>query len=207
MICTLCGGETSYFESARNRDYYSCGGCAAVLLHPRHYLSIDDERRRYLAHTNDIEDRGYRDFVSPMLTAVRAQFTASHTGLDFGSGASGIITALLREHGYSVTPYDPLFRNDSAALTRKYDYIACCEAVEHFRTPAEEFRLLASLLKPGGALFIMTACFTDTPLAQWHYASDTTHLFFYRAETFAWIQSHFGFSSLSVEGRLIILKK
>jgi len=48
-----------------------------------------------------------------------------------------------------------LFRPGSEALTRTCDFITCTEVAEHFHRPADEFRRLDALLKPGGWLALM----------------------------------------------------
>ena len=100
--------------------------------------------------------------------------------------------------------YDPFFWNDPALLQNRYDYIACCEVVEHFHDPCKEFGLLRSLLKPNGSLYCMTKSYTeDIDFQRWHYKNDPTHVFFYHAKAFTWIESHFKFSAVSIEDRLI----
>lgn len=84
-----------------------------------------------------------------------------------------------------MTVYDPLFFDEPRALTQSYDFITCSEVAEHFHRPAEEFRLLDCLLKPGGLLAVMTTFQTDdAAFAGWHYRRDPTHVVFYRQATF-----------------------
>ena len=65
--------------------------------------------------------------------------------------------------------------------------------VEHFHHPADEFRRLQGLLKPGGWLGVMTRFQTDDArFAQWHYRRDPTHVVFYRETTLRWLAQHHG---------------
>jgi cyclopropane fatty-acyl-phospholipid synthase-like methyltransferase len=95
---------------------------------------------------------------------------------------------------------------DSHVLEQKYDFITACEVVEHFHYPEKEFRLLRSLLKPGGTLYIMTNMITKPERFQnWYYRRDPTHVFFYTPDTFEYIREYFGFDGLTIDQRLIIL--
>lgn len=185
-------------------QYNRCSGCCSILLDPNMHLSIEKEKERYEEHNNDVEDSGYRQFVTPIVEQVKHKFNKSHLGLDFGAGTGPVITKLLREAGFQVELYDPFFWNDSGKLHRSYDYIVCCEVIEHFYSPGREFKLLRSLLKPNGSLICMTVVYCDTiDFGNWHYKNDPTHVFFYHDDALAWIKSHFGFSKLTREGRLI----
>ncbi len=100
---------------------------------------------------------------------------------------------MLREAGHEVALYDPFFAPDAAVLERRYDFITCTEAAEHFHDPAGEFDRFDRMLRPGGWLALMT-CFQtdDARFARWHYRRDPTHVVFYRAATFQCIARRFG---------------
>ncbi len=184
--------------------YYRCSCCCSILLDPKMYLSKEDEKKRYEEHNNDVEDPKYQKFVAPIVDQVKQKFVQGCTGLDFGAGTGPVIAKLLREKGFRVELYDPYFWDNSGALNLRYDFIACCEVIEHFHFPGKEFKLLRSLLKPNGSLYCMTEVYNDEiDFGQWYYKNDPTHVFFYHLSALAWIRSHFGFSALKVEGRLI----
>jgi len=129
-------------------------------------------------------------------------------GLDFGSGTGPVISKLLSDWGYEINQFDPFFDNNLEALKPTYDYVACCEVIEHFHAPAGEFRLLHSLLKPGGRLYCMTHLYSESiTFDNWYYMRDPTHAFIYQAETLTWIKENVPFSELEIEGRLIVLTK
>ncbi len=204
VACLLCGGPPELFLEETQKKYYRCGTCSGIFLDPACRLSEADEYARYLNHENDVEDPAYQKFVGPVVSAIRQSFGPHCEGLDFGAGPGPVIAKLLRDAGYAVELYDPFFWKDRAPLSRKYDFIACCEVLEHLRAPAEEFRLLRSLLKPGGALFCMTELYSGTPdFKTWYYRNDPTHIFFFHPRTLEWVKSAFAFSDLKIEGRLI----
>lgn len=202
--CPLCSAVADLFDDNRGTFFFKCTGCHSVFRDPADELSPKLEKKRYEAHNNDPADPGYRSFVAPIVKEVLRRFTPTHHGLDFGAGPVPVITELLREKGYNIEPYDPFFHNDPELLKQTYDYIAACEVIEHFRFPAKEFKLLRSLLKPGGALICMTELYDEgQDFAKWHYKNDETHRFFYSRLALEWIRDNFGFSALKSEGRLV----
>ena len=103
--------------------------------------------------------------------------------------------------------WDPFFHSDTAVLESTYDFIVCCEVIEHFNTPDEAFKELYALLKPGGRLICKTDLLPVTAFKDWYYVTDQTHVAFYSEESLRWIQKNVGFSEVQIEGRLITFKK
>lgn len=69
----------------------------------------------------------------------------------------------------------------------------CTEVVEHFRRPAENFKILDALLEPGGVLGVLTGVLEDdAAFPAWWYHRDATHIAFYRPETLIWIAARRG---------------
>ncbi|MBE0429799.1 MAG: class I SAM-dependent methyltransferase [Thermoleophilia bacterium] len=202
--CTLCGSNIVLFCDTDGKSYYRCADCSSILMDPLSLPSREEERRRYQEHNNDVEDRRYQEFVAPIVNEIQRNFNQEHAGLDFGAGPGPVVTKLLRDSGFTVELYDPLFWANPEALRTRYDYIACCEVIEHFHSPRKEFALLHSLLKPGGALYCMTEPYSeDIDFGKWYYKSDQSHVFFYTKDTFEWVRSHMRFSKLRIKGRLV----
>jgi 2-polyprenyl-3-methyl-5-hydroxy-6-metoxy-1,4-benzoquinol methylase len=176
-------------------------------MHPNFYTSLENEKNRYQEHNNDINDIGYQNFVQPIVQSVLNNFKNTTQGLDFGCGTGPVITKLLRDKNYNITTYDPFFDNNTEALKKTYDFIVCCEVIEHFHHPFKEFKLLKSLLKPKGKLFCMTDLLSETVnFNKWYYKNDNTHVIFYHRNTCKWIQENIGFSKVTVSNRLIVFE-
>ena len=142
------------------------------------FLTEKEEKKRYETHNNDINDPGYRDFTAPVVNAITGSFGQDSKGLDFGSGTGPVISAALKEKGFDIDTYDIYFDNVPEKLKVKYDYIVCCETAEHFKNPAAEFPLFERLLKPMGAVFLMTEMFEEgMDFDSWYYKNDPTHVF------------------------------
>lgn len=205
--CPLCQSNSELILSYLNRNYFRCSICQSAFADPENLLEFDDERERYLEHNNDIYDPGYRDFVKPIVDVVLSKFLPEHQGLDFGAGTGPVISKMLTEKGYSIEQYDPFFCNNFELLSKEYDYIVCCEVIEHFYNPRGEFAQLRSMLKPGGELICMTDIYTDdVNFMKWYYKNDPTHVFFYHQRALEYISEKFGFASLDVKGRTIRFK-
>jgi cyclopropane fatty-acyl-phospholipid synthase-like methyltransferase len=178
------------------------------MLDASDYVSSEAEKERYSTHNNDINDIRYQEFVSPIVEAVKKSYKTNHLGLDYGAGTGPVITSLLEKEGYSLNLYDPYFHDYPNNLQMEYDYIVCCEVMEHFHHPHDEFRRLYNLLNLGGSLFCMTSLYDESiDFESWYYKNDETHVFLYHRKGLEWIKNEFGFLDVCVEGKLIQFKK
>ena len=200
--CLLCDQEGRPFKDG---VYLECLECGGIFRPQRDHPSVQEEKTRYEEHQNDVDDAGYQRFVSPITAQVQTDFASDSRGLDFGSGTGPVISKLLVDAGYDIKQYDPIFSNHPDLLESRYDYIVCCEVIEHFHDPAREFNLLKSLLKPGGKLYCMTLLYHEgIDFANWHYRRDPTHVFIFQKRTLEWVREHTPFSGLAIEDRLIV---
>jgi SAM-dependent methyltransferase len=203
--CRLCAATTVFFSEARGRTFIKCSSCHAVQVIAAQLPDPAREKALYLTHENDVEDLRYQAFVAPVTEAILAEQDVSKSGLDFGAGPGPVIAHQLSQKGYDIALYDPFFHNDINVLDKQYDFIISCEVIEHFHQPAKEFARLKRLLKPGGYLYCMTEFYAESvDFDRWYYKNDPTHVFFYHAQSVAWIAKQFGFNSLRITGRLAV---
>lgn len=208
--CPLCKKDATRKEQRIHTILFlTCTICGTLYKHPQHYVDAVSEKSRYLAHQNNVEDRNFQKFVSPMVEAIVQDFPPEAVGLDFGAGTGPVITKLLNDIGYrNINLYDPFFYPDKKALLQTYDFIICCEVIEHFYDPHKEFFLLYSLLKPGGKLYCKTEVIPQNiDLKDWWYIRDTTHVIFYSEENLKWIKKNFGFTKMETDKDVIIFSK
>jgi len=208
MQCLLCHGNNSGLILERDsRSFYQCRQCDLVFVDPKHWLSPEKEKARYLEHNNDVSDPDYRGFVTPLIEAIESKCAKGSTGLDFGAGTGPVLSVMLQERNYQVETYDPYFWPNENLLKASFDFVCTSEVVEHFYRPNQEFALLKDLLKGKGWLGIMTHLRDEkTDLQNWYYLKDPTHVVFYSPKTFEWIKNTFGFSHLEIKDRVILLR-
>lgn len=208
MECSLCSEKMIFFYATHHKEYYFCTNCVSISLDKDKRLSAENEKKHYENHENDVNDLRYQKFVSPIVNGILQDFSTKHKGLDFGSGTGPVITKMLTDKNYEINTFDFYFDNNQEVLKKSYDYIACCEVVEHFFNPKKEFELLFDMLKKGGKLYCMTEMYSmSSNFDTWYYKTDPTHVFFYSKKTFEWIRKEFGFSDVTFDGRLIVLTK
>jgi len=199
--CPLCRTPSPAYYSD---EYYRCPACEGIFRNPGRLLSPDAEKARYERHQNNPDDPGYRTFVSPLVTAITNHLPPGSQGLDFGAGPGPVVSAMLREQDYRTDLYDPFFHPDRRPLEQTWDFVFCCEVIEHFYHPAHEFARLYSLLRPGAPLFCMTNIHTDDiDFPSWYYKDDETHTFIYREKTLHTIARLIGFTTCTINGRVV----
>ncbi|MEN8125876.1 MAG: class I SAM-dependent methyltransferase [Bacteroidota bacterium] len=205
--CPLCSTIGSTLYKTQKQHFYLCKNCKGIFLDKKFHLNKNEEKVRYYLHQNHINDHGYIKFADPIISFVRDLFNSTHQGLDFGAGHTPVISEVLKRDGFQVDIFDPLFFNDTKVFNKKYDFITCCEVIEHFYNPKKEFELLHKMLKPNGKLICMTHIFNGIDFASWYYKTDPTHVFLYQEETLKWIKINLGFQDIIINNRLIIFTK
>ena len=204
--CPLCNGLGKIFYTSKRHTYHQCNVCKGIYLDNSFFLNSKEEKARYEEHNNDVNDKGYQKFVSPITSAIFNNHTKYEKGLDFGAGTGPVIAKVLSIKDYDFSLYDPFFHNNTALLDKKYNYIASCEVIEHFHKPYKEFLMLKSLLNKGGHLYLMTSIYNDSiDFKAWYYKDDKTHVFIYTKETLEWIKGEFDFTLLKISGNYIDL--
>jgi len=207
--CPLClSKQINHYHEDKKRRYLRCEQCDLVFVAREFLPDLSQEKAEYDLHENSFDDQGYRQFLNRACTPITEQLTPPATGLDFGCGPAPVLADMLKQHGFSMHWYDPIYANDESVLNLNYDFISCTEAIEHFHRPIEELTLLTSLLKPGGMMAIMTKR-VESPekFVSWHYKNDMTHVSFFSARTFDYIGREFGFSVTLCSKDVVLLKK
>ncbi|MEH6656163.1 class I SAM-dependent methyltransferase [Leeuwenhoekiella marinoflava] len=207
MHCPLCNSTAAYFKTYDDRLYNRCTSCASVFLDTRDLPFPQKEKQRYDLHENTLQNKGYVDFLSPLVQAVIEKENNSKIGLDYGSGPNPVLSKILESRGYSVFQYDTFYSKEEKNLELEYDFIICCEVIEHFHNPAEEFKRLKSLLKVNGSIYCKTSLLNENiDFDNWSYKNDFTHSFFYTQRALGYIKDSLGFTDLIIQENLFILK-
>lgn len=207
--CPVCErGALQPFQTVQTRRYFRCPVCAATVLDPQQHPTLEQARAEYDRHQNAVDNAGYRAFFQPLVDRLAPRLPPGAQGLDFGCGPGPALAALLRERGFSVALYDPLYAPDTEVLGRHYDFITCTEVIEHLPRPAETVRQLRERLRPGGWLGLMTRFQTeDARFAQWHYRRDPTHVVFFREGSVQRLAAEGGWHCETWPPNLALLRK
>lgn len=203
--CPLCNGNAVVFCEKPNHLFYKCAICEGIFRPKFTHLNSIAEKAHYEKHNNDVNDIGYQNFVFPVVKVVLEHFSIDDKGLDFGSGTGPVIAKLLREQEYQIENYDLYFENKPNLLQQKYNYITCCEVMEHFKEPLKEFQQLQKMLQPNGKLICKTEMYNNqVPFENWYYKNDVTHVFIYQLATLHWIQKNLSFNKVKVLDKVVV---
>jgi hypothetical protein len=192
--CPLCHGEDSaLIHTDGTREYRRCGACALIFADAGSLPTPAAERERYLLHSNRADEEGYLRHLRQLADPVMARVEPGSKGLDFGCGHTQVMAQILAQNGFPTCSYDPFFFPDLALLQRRYQFITCCEVMEHVHRTAEVFALFRELCVPGGTLAVMTRFYESAnSFATWWYRRDPTHVRFFNEETMRWVASSAG---------------
>ncbi|MDD4872504.1 MAG: class I SAM-dependent methyltransferase [Kiritimatiellae bacterium] len=204
--CPLCrSSRTSLFHRDRYRTYFMCPDCGLVHVPGQYHLSHEGKKHRYDLHTNNAEDEGYRRFLAKLINPLLERLDNGAEGLDYGSGPEPVLAAMLSEKGFKMEIFDPFYADDRRTLERKYDFLTCCETMEHFVDPRKEWEQFIKLVKKGGWIGIMTQLLESADdFARWHYINDETHVCFFSGKTFEWLGKQYGVK-IVLEGTSVVL--
>jgi len=206
--CPLCSSVADSFFKNVKHHFFLCPGCKGIFREPNHFLNPVEEKKRYLHHRNDMEDTGYYKFVLPIIDQVKQHIPEGGSGLDFGCGHRPVLSNYLEREGYKLSVFDPIFHDDTSVLNQTYDFIVCCEVIEHFYHPSEEFLKLFNILKPQGKLICKTHLFEkEIDFDKWYYKNDPSHVFIYQHETMNWIKNNYRIKDVKIDDRVITFTK
>ena len=195
--CGLCESHSLAPFAPSPALHVDCGTCGLVAVRTHLHPTDDAARERYLLHENSPADAGYRAFLARLVDPLCERMPAGAEGLDFGCGPGPTLSLMLEERGLSCALHDPMFAPNPAALARTWDFVACTEVVEHLCEPRATWRQLASLVRPGGVLAVMSQPLLperESRFDAWAYARDPTHVALYRPRTVQWISTWLGLS-------------
>jgi 2-polyprenyl-3-methyl-5-hydroxy-6-metoxy-1,4-benzoquinol methylase len=158
MHCHICEQKIeSFIDKKTDISYYHCESCEYIFKSSECHQDFERQKERYNLHTNDEEDLGYiayfqrfLDFVLPKIDNSKHK---SIKALDFGCGASSILSTMLQKEDISCDYYDPIY-HPILDESKKYNLIVTTEVFEHLHQPKEVFESLVNRLEEGGYLFI-----------------------------------------------------
>lgn len=211
MNCHICNRQTKNFlDEKTNIRYYHCKECEYIFKSPEFHKDFDTQKERYNLHTNNEEDAGYIAYFQRFLDFTLPLVENPKNALDFGCGASSILSNMLEKTGISCDYYDPIYHPDTLDKDKKYDLIVSTEVFEHLHQPKVIFESLVNMLSVGGYLAIQTEFHSNNQekLKAWWYTQDPTHIVFFRAKTFKVLSKLYGCKYIFDNGKnMLVLQK
>jgi hypothetical protein len=200
-FCPLCG-ENQIKEYSKDflRLYHQCLSCHLIFVSRDELITLDEEKKRYDAHENNLEDQGYRFYLENIFSIIQSHLSPGDRGLDFGCGHSKMIEDIAAQQNILIDSFDLFYHPNEKIWNEKYDFIILSEVIEHLRSPVEELQRIQPLLNENGKIFIKTKLLPKTKLEfdHWFYKRDKTHIQFFSREAFDKLSEKFQFES-SVE--------
>ena len=75
--CPLCRSDQFFvFHRDRRREYLRCQRCALVFVPPQYFLRPEQEKAEYDLHQNELDDPGYRGFLTRLAEPLAQRLVA-----------------------------------------------------------------------------------------------------------------------------------
>ncbi|PKL07252.1 MAG: hypothetical protein CVV53_00485 [Spirochaetae bacterium HGW-Spirochaetae-9] len=203
--CPLCGDATSHFSLKTGKSaigYHRCETCGFIGMEPSDMPCPDDEKARYLLHSNLASNAGYMEFLKAFIDKTLTPYKQPGAKvLDFGSGPSPLLAESVNSMGYRCDLYDPFFAPSRAWETRHYDAILLHEVAEHLHDPGSVLSVVAERVMGGGIIAIRTRFMPEAArdFQTWWYRMDRTHVSFFSASCLQKFFELRGFTILLLE--------
>ena len=208
MDCHICNQSTeSFIHKKTNITYYHCKPCEYIFKSSEFYQDLEMQKERYNLHENNEEDAGYIAYFQRFLDFVLPLVGEPQNALDFGCGRTSLLATLLEKEGIACDYFDPIYHPNTLESDKKYDLIVSTEVFEHLHQPSVVFESLLQRLNKGGYLAIQTEFHSNEQesFQKWWYPQDSTHIVFFRAQTFAVLCEKYGCRCIADNGKNIIV--
>ena len=190
MKCPICSSVCHAFTDTKLQiGCYHCSTCHCIFKSPDSFQELAVQKSRYDLHENEENDEGYQAYFQRFIDFVLPLVKNPQNALDFGCGASSLLSKMFVKNGIKCDFYDPIYHPDSTYKQKSYDLIVSTEVFEHLHDPKKVFEHLLGRLNRGGYLAIQTQ-FHDHDIEhflRWYYRLDPTHIFFFAPKTFRYL--------------------
>jgi len=209
MKCLICNSSTEHFiDKKDNIEYFECKSCQFTMKSNNYFVDFSKQKQRYDLHENSENNIGYRDYFNRFLNFILEDIQKPKTALDFGCGATALLSKILKEKDIQCDFYDPIYYPKNN-YNNKYDLILSIEVFEHLHNPKETFKSLVEKINPNGYLAIQTAFYPQNrdKFLKWYYRLDPTHIIFFSPNTFKILADNHGLDIIKSNNKEMILMK
>ena len=208
MNCIICGHSMDSFVDTKSQiEYFECGRCKLMMKSADKFADFKEQKLRYDLHENSADDIGYQKYFGRFIDFLLPQIDGVESALDFGCGASTLLSQMLESHDMRCDYYDPIYHPDLSFQSKRYDLIVSVEVFEHLHDPRDTFAMLVDRLNPDGYLVIQTEFRPSDrdKFLNWYYRLDPTHIVFFSPKTLETLCSAYSLKSISHNSKNMIL--
>jgi len=209
MNCLICSKETEGFlDEKLGVKYFECKRCNFIMKSKDTFVNFKEQKKRYDLHENSEDNLGYIEYFNRFVDFILPLTTTPKSALDFGCGATSLLSNILKEKNIDCDFYDPIYYPDNI-YNKSYDLILSVEVFEHLHNPKETFKTLVDKLNSNGYLAIQTAFHPEDrdKFLKWYYKLDPTHIVFFSSQTFQILAEEFGLEIIKDNKKQMILMR
>ena len=209
MNCLICSNKTEEFlDEKLNIRYFECKKCNFMMKSKDSFMDFNKQKKRYDLHQNSEDNLEYREYFNRFIDFILPSIEKPKSALDFGCGATSLLSKILEEKNINCNFYDPIYYPDNL-YDKSYDLIVSIEVFEHLHNPRETFKTLVDKLNPDGYLAIQTAFHPEDreKFLKWHYKLDPTHIIFFSPKTFKILAKEFELEVIKYDKKQMILMR
>jgi len=187
--------------------YFECSRCRFIMKSPHIFADFEKQKMRYDLHENSEGDIGYQNYFKRFLDFVLPQIDEAKRALDFGCGASTLLSQMIERYDIECDYYDPIYYPSESFKSKRYDLIVSVEVFEHLHNPKEVFEMLIDRLNPNGYLAIQTQFHPNSreKFLKWYYHLDPTHIIFFTPKTLETLADMYSLELISHNDKNMIL--
>jgi len=209
MNCLICSNKTEEFlDEKSNIRYFECKKCNFIMKSKDSFVDFNEQKKRYDLHQNSEDNLGYREYFNRFIDFVLPSIEKPKSALDFGCGATSLLSKILEEKSINCNFYDPIYYPNNL-YNKSYDLILSVEVFEHLHNPRETLKTLVEKLNPNGYLAVQTAFHPEDreKFLKWYYKLDPTHIIFFSPNTFEKLAQEFGLEVIKYDEKQMILMR
>ena len=191
-LYSLTPRERTAARFKRTMEKNDLGAFQTMYANPKYLeLYLDPERLAFYEHLSDTiatfidfshPDLSYLDVgcgTGHLMDAIRRRgMTGTIVGCDYAATASQVVREVCPGARFEIRDVYKL------GITTAYDFITCCETLEHLKYPEQAISNMLAAVKPGGKLFLTVP---DGRKDTWE-----GHIHFWSPESFALLLERFG---------------